>query len=50
LDVVTLELGMKVCDIWKYYFHLIKYRQFDEFGKIGHTKVLVAHQQYTVYI
>jgi hypothetical protein len=33
------------CDSWivtHNYFQLTKYRQFDEFGKTGHTKVLVA--------
>jgi hypothetical protein len=24
---MTLELGMKVCDLWKYDFYLINYRQ-----------------------
>jgi hypothetical protein len=43
LDVVTLELGMKVCDLWKYYFSLIDYVQFAKFGQIGHTKILVIH-------
>jgi hypothetical protein len=27
LGIVTLKLGMKVCDLWKYYFHLIICRQ-----------------------
>jgi hypothetical protein len=26
MGVMTLELGMKVCDLWKYNFHLTKYR------------------------
>ena len=39
LDVVTLELGMKVCDLCKYYFYLTNYGQFVEFGQIGHTKI-----------
>ena len=26
LGIGTLELGMKVCKLWKYYFHLTKYR------------------------
>jgi hypothetical protein len=42
LKVMGLALGMKICDLWKYYFQLIKYNFLDEFGKIGHTKVLVA--------
>jgi hypothetical protein len=29
--LVILELDMKVCDIWKYYFHLTNYAQFAKF-------------------
>jgi hypothetical protein len=29
--ILTLELGMKVCDIWKYYFNLTNYAQFANF-------------------
>jgi hypothetical protein len=31
LDVVILELGMKVCDLWKYYFNLTNYAQVANF-------------------
>jgi hypothetical protein len=31
LDVVALELEMKVCDLWKYYFNLTNYAQFSNF-------------------
>jgi hypothetical protein len=31
LDVMTLELGMKVCDLWKYYFNLTNHAQFANF-------------------
>jgi hypothetical protein len=31
LNVVTLKLGMKVCDVWKYYFNLTNYAQFAIF-------------------
>ena len=44
LGVVILELDMKVCDLWKYYFYLINYRLFAKFGQIGHIKVLAPCQ------
>jgi hypothetical protein len=28
---VILELGMKVCDLWKYFFNLTNYAQFANF-------------------
>jgi hypothetical protein len=31
LNIVNLELGMKVCDLWKYYFLLINYAQLAKF-------------------
>jgi hypothetical protein len=31
LDIMTLELSMKVCDFWKYHFNLTNYAQFAKF-------------------
>jgi hypothetical protein len=44
LDVLTLEMGIKVDDIWKYYFNLTNYAQFANFGQTRHTKISVVHQ------
>jgi hypothetical protein len=34
LGVVNLELAIKVCNLWKYYFNLTNYAQFTNFDKL----------------
>jgi hypothetical protein len=42
LDVVNLELGVKVCDLWKYYFNLTNYAKLANFWQTEYTKILLS--------
>jgi hypothetical protein len=44
MGVVTLELGMKVCNLWKYYFHLTNYKQLLNLNNLGIGCLPIIHK------